>query len=330
MDIYFRTDDGDLVPKLAPTVSDAAVVPPDREKIRALSVTGKVPTWVFDLPNLEELRLQDIKKVPPQIGSLRGLKRLLVSGAREVPEEIGDLQSLQVLRFSDHKIKTLPPGVGALKSLVFLELQADNPALAAPLPDALEGLESLEVLSLECAKLEELPSFIKRWPLRHLVLSECSRIKTLPATIAECPLESLVIYECKKFRALPEATWSLTHLWLEGTFKAVPDGYWSPALEDLRMAYVKVRDIPDALAAATRLRRLEFIRCGIRKVPAWFGQLSQLERISFSENYALKHVPGLERMSALKVLHLDETEVESTTVREVLGEREMYELRLPA
>ncbi|RMZ48890.1 hypothetical protein EB821_05200, partial [Candidatus Marinimicrobia bacterium PRS2] len=102
-------------------------------EIRTLSVwegafSDSLPTEIFDLTNLTELRLvnQDlIGEIPHTVGNLSNLEDLDIrenlSGS--IPPEIGNLTNLTFLRLGDNQLTgSIPPEIGQLMNLTYLGL----------------------------------------------------------------------------------------------------------------------------------------------------------------------------------------------------------------
>ena len=91
----------------------------------------KVPEYVFNQKNLEELNLSNNKlngAIQSQIGQLQNLKVLnannnLMTG---LPAEIGQLQNLQTLDLSNNQLTGLPNELGNLKNLKTLNISGNN------------------------------------------------------------------------------------------------------------------------------------------------------------------------------------------------------------
>lgn len=133
----------------SPSAAPAAVAPAAPSAVRLdLSGTGltKVPAYVFDRTELEELDLSDNSltgALPAEIRHLQRLRVLDASGNRMtgVPAEIGQLSALQDLDLSENELTGLPLELGNLQNLRRLDLrgnavsQQDLAAIRARLKD---------------------------------------------------------------------------------------------------------------------------------------------------------------------------------------------------
>ena len=82
---------------------------------------------VFDLPALQELRLQSnlIKHIPGQIGDLHALHTLVLKGnyIKDIPHRAGELKFLAKVDLTDCPIENCPPGIMLLHQKNELLLQ---------------------------------------------------------------------------------------------------------------------------------------------------------------------------------------------------------------
>lgn len=91
----------------------------------------KIPSYVFDQTNLEELNVSYNSltgAIQSQIGKLKNLKVLNASynNMTGVPAEVGQLQNLQVLNLSYNQLTGLPNELGNLKNLKTLDLRGNQ------------------------------------------------------------------------------------------------------------------------------------------------------------------------------------------------------------
>ncbi|MCX6781804.1 MAG: leucine-rich repeat domain-containing protein [Candidatus Magasanikbacteria bacterium] len=91
----------------------------------------KVPEYVFNMTNLEELNLSNNQltgAIQSQIGQLKKLKVLNASNnlMTGVPAEVGQLQNLQVLDLSNNQLTGLPNELANLKNLKTFNISGNN------------------------------------------------------------------------------------------------------------------------------------------------------------------------------------------------------------
>jgi len=91
----------------------------------------KIPDYVFNQTNLEELDVSDNKltdAIQSQIGQLYNLKILNASNnlMTGVPAEVGQLQKLEILDLSNNRLTGLPNELGNLINLKTLNLSGNQ------------------------------------------------------------------------------------------------------------------------------------------------------------------------------------------------------------
>ena len=154
-----------------------------------------VPESVWELANLEELRLDNnkLKTLSPAIAKLTKLRRLWIgwNPFEGFPEAVCKLEQLEALSVYGCQLSVLPSSFASLRNL--LELDLDNNAFEQ-FPKVVCELRSLRKLWLNGNKLSSLPqSFANLRELRELDIS-INRFKEFPQVVCELPnLESLVI-----------------------------------------------------------------------------------------------------------------------------------------
>ncbi|MBK8405214.1 MAG: leucine-rich repeat domain-containing protein [Saprospiraceae bacterium] len=183
-----------------------------------------VPESVWELANLEELRLNNnkLKTLSPAIAKLTKLRRLWIgwNPFEGFPEAVCKLEQLEVLFVGGCQLSVLPSSFASLRNL--LELYLGSNAFEQ-FPEVICELRSLRKLWLNGNKLSSLPqSFANLRELRELNISN-NRFKEFPQVVCELPnLESLYIWEQPIERAasghhqacsleIPEFEWKLVH-----------------------------------------------------------------------------------------------------------------------
>ncbi len=91
----------------------------------------KVPDYVFNQTNLEELNLSNNQLTGAIQAEIRHLQKLKVLNASNnlmtgVPAEVGQLQNLQILDLSNNQLTGLPNELGNLKNLKTLNISGNN------------------------------------------------------------------------------------------------------------------------------------------------------------------------------------------------------------
>jgi Leucine-rich repeat (LRR) protein len=92
---------------------------------------AKIPDYVFEQTNLEDLDVSDNQltgAIQGEIRHLQNLKSLNLSKNKMtgVPAEIGQLQKLEILDLSENQLTGLPNELGNLKNLKTLDLSGNN------------------------------------------------------------------------------------------------------------------------------------------------------------------------------------------------------------
>ncbi len=129
-----RQTPNDLSPNVpGKTAPSPAAEKPTTKNILDLSnqQLKKVPDYVFDQTNLEELNLSNNQLTGAIQAEIRHLTNLKVLNASNnqmtgVPAEIGQLQNLQILDLSNNQLTGLPYELGNLKNLKTLNLSGNN------------------------------------------------------------------------------------------------------------------------------------------------------------------------------------------------------------
>ena len=125
---------------------------------------GPFPTYLDQMPMLEELRLRGNRlsgPLPANVGSLGQLRVLDLAGNQLIgamPSTLGNLGALEELDLSFNDFtSTLPSALGDLAQLRVLRIAGNpleaRPQVTGPIPAALANLNQLEELNLEFNRL---------------------------------------------------------------------------------------------------------------------------------------------------------------------------------
>lgn len=110
----------------------------------------KVPDYVFELNNLEELDISNNQitgNLQAEIGNLKNLKILKANNnlMTDIPAEIGQLLNLQVFNISQNFLAGVPKEIGRAQSLQTLDLSNNE---LTSLPYELGALKNLQTLNI--------------------------------------------------------------------------------------------------------------------------------------------------------------------------------------
>ncbi|MCX6745621.1 MAG: leucine-rich repeat domain-containing protein [Candidatus Parcubacteria bacterium] len=114
-----------------PAVNEAPTIPATNKLDLSNQNLTKVPDYVFNLTNLQELNLSNNKltgAIQSQIGQLKKLKVLNASNnlMTGIPAEVGQLTNLQILDLSNNQLTGLPNELGNLKNLQTFNISGNN------------------------------------------------------------------------------------------------------------------------------------------------------------------------------------------------------------
>lgn len=120
-----------------------------------LSSLIELPSWIFQLPKLEVLKIKNSPlKSLPEFGDNLAIRILQLSGLEidEIPESIGKLKKLDTVDFSANQLSDLPDSMHDLKSVHRINLDKNQFQI---LPLWLDQLPALNHLSLDGNPLTE-------------------------------------------------------------------------------------------------------------------------------------------------------------------------------
>lgn len=117
--------------KSIPAINGAPLVNMENNLDLSNQNLTKVPDYVFNMTNLEELNLSNNQltgAIQSQIGQLKKLKVLNASNnlMTGVPAEVGQLSNLQILDLSNNQLTGLPNELGNLTNLQTFNISGNN------------------------------------------------------------------------------------------------------------------------------------------------------------------------------------------------------------
>ncbi|XXG50950.1 hypothetical protein AAC387_Pa02g4838 [Persea americana] len=229
-------------------------------------------SWAQDnpLPHLLHLILRNVRgmssKPLPYLPALETLEIVGFSCESLPSNGWGLLDSLQNLLIKNcERLSSLPEGLGQLKALQTLKVK--NCKQLSSLPEGLGQLKALQTLYIgSCERLSSLPEVLGQLKaLQTLHISNCERLSSLPEGLGKLKaLQALDIRNCERLSSLPEGLGQLN------------------ALQTLRIEGCE---------------RLSSLFDG-------FEQLESLRRLEIRDCPQLRHLPNLQRLTALKRLSI--------------------------
>ena len=228
--------------------------------LTANRLTGRVPTQLGNLSNLEVLSLGDNQltgPIPSNLGNLSNLTKLWLYGNQltgPVPTQLGNLSNLEVLSLGDNQLTgPIPSNLGSLTSLENLQLWGNQ--LTGSVPTWLGNLSNLESLGLSRNQLTG----------------------PIPSNLGNLS--------------------NLTKLWLYGNQLTGPVPTQLGNLSNLEVLSLGDNQltgpIPSNLGSLTSLENLQLWGNQLTgSVPTWLGNLSNLEVLSLGDNQLTGPIPS--------------------------------------
>ncbi|KAK1404904.1 LRR receptor serine/threonine-protein kinase [Heracleum sosnowskyi] len=150
------------------TFSNKSVCHVTKIQLKALNLTGELPSEFSKLAYLRELQLAQNYiggTIPISFGQLP-LKILGLMGNRlsgSIPRELANISTLEELNVQDNQLGgPLPPALGNLRSLRTLLLSANN--FIGRIPESFSALKNLSEFTIDGSRLSgKIPGFIGNW-----------------------------------------------------------------------------------------------------------------------------------------------------------------------
>ena len=268
--------------------------------LRYMSVEA-IPAELFDLTNLEVLRLPAPDSIPPELAKLSKLRVLDLSlsgpasGGTPIPPELGNLANLEVLNLGGSNLSGgVPPELGKLVKLDTLYLFESG--VGGRLPSELGNLTNLRSLTLgNRARGWPYPS--NDWPNNT---PRVGGVWEILVTLAErnSRLEELVVHRGAGGPIPPEIAKLRQLRKLEWTFSELP-GQIPPELGDL--THLEVLDLsrnaltgllPPELGTLANLEVLDLsLNALTGSIPPEIGNLARLDMLILTDNELTGPVP---------------------------------------
>lgn len=283
-------------------------------------LSGGIPSWLANLPRLQELSLWGSfldGPIPASLGSLAELRVLQLDGNQltgSIPGELGNLAALRVLRLGSNNLTgQIPAALGNLSALQILDLC--DISLTGGITEELKQLLSLEELVLCYDNLSGgIPSWLGQLShLRVLNLASNQLTGTVPSELGD--LESLVYLNVSSNRltgSLPPDLGRLTQLRslafasndLSGP---IPDEFGN--LVSLWTLWGPHNRLEGPIPDLSRLVNLNSLSLDQNRltgaIPPTLGALTGLYSLQLSRNLLSGPIPeNIGRMPALRALEL--------------------------
>ncbi|KAL7249975.1 hypothetical protein ACSBR1_012042 [Camellia fascicularis] len=236
--------------------------------LESCQLYGEFPITIFQLPNLQILRLEnnvDLTGYLPEFHPSGPLKQLAISGTNfsgTLPDSIGNLQSLNSLEINECNFSgMIPSSIGNLAQLTILDLGLNK--FWAQIPSSLGNLSQLTSLDLSENQLKGMiPSSISQ--LKHLEYLDLFANKLS----GNVELDIFLTLENLKILVLSEN--KLTVHTKNSTNATLP------MFNTLELASCNLREFPDFLRFQDELEVLVFNDNKIHdKIPTWLWNTSK-------------------------------------------------------
>ncbi|EOA32996.1 hypothetical protein CARUB_v10016326mg [Capsella rubella] len=270
--------------------------------INLKNITGPFPSFLFRLPHLKYVYLENSRlsgPLPANIGALNRLDTLTVKGNRfsgSIPSSISNLTRLNYLNLGGNLLSgTIPLGITNLKLLSNLNL--DDNRLSGTIPDIFKSMTKLRILTLShngfSGKLP--PSIASLAPaLAFLELSQNNLSGSIPSYLSRfTSLDTLDLSKNHFSGTVPKslakltkiANINLSHNLLTDPFPVLNVKNYILSL-DLSYNNFHMEKIPEWVTSASLLSSLKLAKCGIKmSLDEWKTRQTDLyDSIDLSDN----------------------------------------------
>ncbi|XP_054788641.1 DNA damage-repair/toleration protein DRT100-like [Prosopis cineraria] len=248
-------------------------------------LSGNFPAFVFQLPNLQFIYIENNKlsgPVPENIGNLTRLSALSLSGNRfagPIPNSISALTQLTQLKLGGNLLRgPVPDGIRRLRDLTFLSLEANQ--LTGTIPDFFSSFTNLRILRLSRNKFtgEIPPSISSLAPkLSYLELGHNYLTGQIPDFLGNFKALDTLDLSWNRFSGtVPKSFGNLTKIFnldLSNNFLVDPFPEMNvKGIESLDLSNNRfhLKEIPRWVTSSPIIFSLKLARCGIKmKLEDW-------------------------------------------------------------
>ncbi|XP_029017042.1 volume-regulated anion channel subunit LRRC8E isoform X2 [Betta splendens] len=270
----------------------------DKLELHLLTLPG-LPDTVFDVPEVESLKLEQVKNVtiPPSVvrlTSLQELSLLYCPAKLQLPALVHFKEHLRVLHVSFERPEEVPVWMYVLHGLEELHLKGPltNEASRSTTLDSLRELRALRVLSLHSGLTKIPPAIGDSAPRlqRLCVHNDGVKLQGFSGLKKLAGLESLALLGCGLER-IPSAVFSLSNLQeLDlkenklATVEEILSLQHCRRLVTLRLWHNRITYVPDHISKLRSMERLDVSWNRLRKLPARLFYCTKLRHLDVSHN----------------------------------------------
>ncbi|XP_065847958.1 LRR receptor-like serine/threonine-protein kinase GSO1 [Euphorbia lathyris] len=249
------------------------------------NLTGTFPTFLFGLPKLKYVYIEDNMlsgQIPASIGNLTQLVGLSLAGNRftgSIPSSISELTQLTQLLLGDNLLTgEIPYGISKIKTLNYLSLELN--ILSGPIPDFFSSFTNLRYLELSHNRFSgEIPASLSTLAskLAFLELGFNKLSGKIPDFLGSFTiLDTLDLSWNNLSGTVPKTFGNLTKIFnLDLSHNSLTDPF--PAMnvkgiESLDLSYNEfhLQQIPNWVTSSPIIYKLGLAKCGIKmKLDDW-------------------------------------------------------------